>query len=142
MSSPVPRWSAATNVVPYVLLAVLVAFTVVGKRSEGESPLIDLALCALAGAWMLWVHTLHPAWRERESVMAVFFTVLIATMAVLVLRDSWFGFFAPAGYLYAFRVLRWPWQQAGVAAVALVAAAAQAHGLDKTTLLPQTPEQP
>ncbi|GAA2242945.1 sensor histidine kinase [Kitasatospora cystarginea] len=134
MSSPVPRWSAATNVVPYVLLAVLVAFTVVGKRSEGESPLIDLALCALAGAWMLWVHTLHPAWRERESVMAVFFTVLIATMAVLVLRDSWFGFFAPAGYLYAFRVLRWPWQQAGVAAVALVAAAAQAHGLDKTTL--------
>ena len=38
--------------------------------------------------------------------MAVFFTGLIVIMAVLVVRDPWFGFFTPAGYLFAFAVLR------------------------------------
>ncbi|MER6947543.1 sensor histidine kinase [Nonomuraea sp. NPDC000554] len=133
MSSPVPRWSAVVTVGPYALLAILAGVTVVGKLSEGESPLIDLVLCALAAAWMLWVFTLHPAWRERPPVMAVFFTVLIVITAVLVIRNPWFGLFTPAGYVYAFRVLRWPWEVAGVAAVAVVSATAQAYGIDKTT---------
>ncbi|MEU0568982.1 sensor histidine kinase [Nonomuraea sp. NPDC005983] len=133
MSSPVPRWSALVTVGPYALLAILIGVTVASKRSQGESPLIDLALCALAAAWMLWVFTLHPAWRERPPVMAVFFTVLIVIMSVLVIRNPWFGFFTPAGYVYAFRVLRWPWEVAGVAAVALVSGTAQAYGIDKTT---------
>jgi hypothetical protein len=133
MNRLVPRRSVPVTAVPYALLAILVVVTVAGKWSGGRSLLIDLALCALAGAWMLWVFTLHPAWRERVPVMAVFFTVLIVIMAVLVIRDPWFGFFAPAGYIYAFRVLRWPWQPAGVAAVAVVAATAQAYGVQKTT---------
>ncbi|GII56284.1 hypothetical protein Pth03_46730 [Planotetraspora thailandica] len=91
MSSPGPRRFVAVAVVPYVLLAILIVVTVVGKRSAGASLFIDLALCALAAAWMLWVFTLHPAWRERVPVMAVFFTVLIAIMAILVIRDPWFG---------------------------------------------------
>ena len=52
-------------------------------------------------------------------------------MAILVLRDPWFGFFTPAGYFYAFAVLPWPWRLAGVAAVAAVAATAQASGINK-----------
>ncbi|MFC4117962.1 sensor histidine kinase [Nonomuraea zeae] len=134
MSCAGPRWSVPLiTAVPYALLAILAAVTVAVKWSAGRSLLIDLALCALAAAWMLWVFTLHPAWRERAAVMAVFFTVLIVIMAILVVRDPWFGFFAPAGYIYAFRVLRWPWQQAGVAAVAMVAGTAQAYGVDKAT---------
>ncbi|WP_433431523.1 sensor histidine kinase [Nonomuraea sp. CA-141351] len=135
MSSPTPLvkgWPPVIAVVPYALLAVLAAFTVTMK--EGGSLLVDLALCALTAAWMLWLFTLHPAWRERPRVMALFFTVLIVITAVLVVRDSWFGCFTPAAYLYAFKVLRWPWRLAGVAAVAVVAGTAQASGTDMTTL--------
>src|SRR5262249_28095040 len=123
------------TVVPYVLLAILVIFTVLLKRSAGGSLLIDLALSALAAAWVLWMFTLHPAWRVRPRVMAAVFTGVTVIMALLVVRDSWFGFRAPAGYLYAFGVLRWPWRLAGVAAVAVVAGTAQASGVTKTTFL-------
>ena len=79
--------------------------------------------------------TLHPAWRVRPRPMAVFFVVFVVIMAILVLRDPWFGFLTPAGYFYAFAVLRWPWRLAGVAAVAVVAATAQASGINKGTVL-------
>ena len=123
------------TVFPYVLLAVLVAFTAVTKRSAGGSLLIDLALCALLAAWMLWMYTLHPTWRARPPVMALFLAVLIAIMAVLVVRNPWFGFFAPAGYFFAFGLLPWPWRLASVAAVAIVAGTAQTSGVSKTNPL-------
>jgi signal transduction histidine kinase len=145
MSEPMPfsrqrdareqRLLPAITVAPYVLLAILVAFTVIYKRSAGGSLLIDLVLCAAAAAWTLWLFTLHPAWRVRPRVMAVFFTGFIVLMAVLVVRDPWFGFLVPAGYLFAFAVLRWPWQLAGVAAVAVVAGTAQTSSVTKTTAL-------
>jgi signal transduction histidine kinase len=144
MSEPMPlsrldalgqRLLPVTTVVPYVVLAILVAFTVLLKRSAGRSLLIDVGLCALLAAWILWMFTLHPAWRVRPRPMAVFFTGLIVIMAVLVLRDTWFGFLAIPGYVFAFAVLRWPWRLAGVAAVAVLAGTAQAYGVDKTALL-------
>ena len=118
---------------PYVLLAGLVGFTAVMERSAGESLAIDLTLGALAGAWMLWMFTLHPAWHERPPVMGVFLAVLLAIMAVLVVRDPWFGLFMPAGYLYAFRLIPWPWRLAGVTAVAVLAGTAQASPVPKNT---------
>jgi signal transduction histidine kinase len=120
---------------PYILLVVLAAFTVTQKHSHGGSLRIDLGLCALAAVWMLWMFTLHPAWRVRPQVMAVFFTVFVAIMAVLVIRDPWFGFLTPAGYFYAFGVLRWPWRLGGVASVAVVAGTGQAYGVNKDTAL-------
>lgn len=135
MSGGRARWSLAMNVVPYGLLAVLVVVTVIGKWSAGTSLVVDLVLCALIAGWMLWFVTLHPGWHGRTPLMVVFFAGLIAVMAVLVVRDPWFGCFTPAGYIYAFRLLRPPWQQAGVAAVAVVAGTAQAYGVEKDTLL-------
>jgi signal transduction histidine kinase len=120
---------------PYILLGALAAFTVTQKHADGGSLRIDLGLCALALVWMLWMFTLHPAWRVRPRVMAVFFTVFVAIMAILVIRDPWFGFLTPAGYVYAFGLLRWPWRLAGVAAVAVVAGTGQAYGIDKATVL-------
>ena len=114
---------------------MLTVFTVTEKHSDGGSLRIDLGLCALAAVWMLWMFTLHPAWRVRPRVMAVFFTGFVAIMAILVIRDPWFGFLTPAGYFYAFGVLRWPWRLAGVAAVAVVAGTAQAYGINKDTAL-------
>ena len=110
MSSPMPlsrlderhrRLLPLITVGPYVLLGILVLFTVAARYASGPSLLIDLALCGLAAAWMLWMFTLHPAWRVRPRPMAVFFTVLVVIMAALVSRDPWFGFFVPAGYTYA-----------------------------------------
>ncbi|GAA3263336.1 sensor histidine kinase [Nonomuraea helvata] len=133
MSDPAARWPVPVTVGPYALLALLTGVTVAAKRSAGASLLIDLVLCALMAAWMLGVFTLRPAWREREPVMAAFFTVLLLLTAILVIRDPWFGFFTPAAYVFAFRVLRWPWEPIGVGAVAVVAGTAQAYGVDKST---------
>ncbi|HEY8044178.1 MAG TPA: histidine kinase dimerization/phosphoacceptor domain-containing protein, partial [Streptosporangiaceae bacterium] len=127
------RFLPLITVGPYVLLAILVVFMVAARFTSGTSLLIDLALCGLAAAWMLWMFTLHPAWRVRPRPMAVFFTGLVVIMAALVIRDPWFGFFVPAGYTYAFSVLRWPWRLAGVSAVAVVAATAQTGGVHRVT---------
>lgn len=89
-------WPVLVTVVPYVLLGLLVAFTVVVKRDDRPSLLVDLALCALAALWMLVLFTLRPAWRDNTALMLVFFTGLMAIMAVLVVRDPWFGAFTPA----------------------------------------------
>jgi signal transduction histidine kinase len=127
------RRSPVITVVPYVLLAALTLLTVIVKWSAGTSLVVDLVLCGLAGLWMLGVFTVRPAWRDRPPVMVLFFTVLIAIVAVLVFRDPWFGFFTPACYFYAFRLLRWPWLLPGVAVVAAVAGTAQAYNLDRST---------
>ena len=129
------RWPWVVTVGPYVMLACLTAFTVVVKYSAGASLYVDLVLCALLALWTLWLFTLHPGWRDRTIPMTVFFTGVVVLSMVLVLRDPWFGFLAPAGYLYAFRVLPWPWLLLGVTAVAVVAGTAQAAGLETSTPL-------
>ncbi|MBO3752385.1 sensor histidine kinase [Streptosporangiaceae bacterium NEAU-GS5] len=118
---------------PYALLAALAVVTVAMKGPRDPSLAADLALCALAAAWMLVMFTARPDRRHRPRVMTVFVAGLVVIMAVLVIRDPWFGVFTPAAYVYAFRLLAWPVEMAGVAAVALVSGTAQAYGVDKTT---------
>ncbi|HWO62801.1 MAG TPA: sensor histidine kinase [Umezawaea sp.] len=132
MNAPGTRWSAVMTVGPQVLLAALAGFLV---AVEGAAAVVDLVLCGFAAVWVLGVFTLRPAWRERAPVMAVFVAVLVLLTAVLVVRTPWFGFFTPALYVYAFRLLRWPWQPVGVGAVAVVAGTAQAYDVDKTTVV-------
>jgi signal transduction histidine kinase len=122
-------WPVRLTVAPYVLLAVLAAVTVPIKRSEHESMLVDLALCAVAAVWILGMFTLRPGWRERAVPMGIFVAGLVLIMAVLVVRDPWFGFLTPAGYFYSFVLLPWPSRLAGVAAVSVVSGTAQAHDL-------------
>src|SRR5689334_21903018 len=95
-------WPVRLTVVPYVLLAVLTAVTVLIRQSDARPFGADLALCAAIGAWMLFGFTLRPAWRERPGAMGVFLAGFVVLMGWLVLRDPWFGFFTPAGYFYAF----------------------------------------
>lgn len=123
MTPPAVRWPVPLTVAPYVLLVLLAAATVAIERA---SSLTDLILCALLTAWMPGLRRIPPA---------VFVTVLITLTAVLVIRAPWFGFFTPIGYVCAFRLLHWPWQPLGVAAVAWVAGTAQAYGVDKTTTI-------
>ncbi|QWF79482.1 sensor histidine kinase [Amycolatopsis sp. CA-230715] len=129
------RRRPVVTVGPYLLLAVLTAVTAVVKHAETTSLLVDLALCALAAVWMLVMFTARPSWRDEPRLMALFLAGLVAIMAVLVVRDPWFGCFAPAAYVYAFRLLPWPWLLPGVAAVAVVAGTAQASSVDMSTFL-------
>jgi signal transduction histidine kinase len=91
----------------------------------------NLVLCLAAAAWSLMA--LSPGLRRRAPVMAIFVAGVIAISFALVIRDPWFGFYAYAGYSYSIVLLPWPWQLAGVAATAVVAATSQTAGLDRAT---------
>ncbi|WP_235854652.1 sensor histidine kinase [Nonomuraea aridisoli] len=141
MSGQTPwRWIRAqvrrpvvlVTVVPYTLLAALVVLMLIVQPVD-ESMVVDLGLCGLAAAWMLFMFTLRPAWWERPRIMGVFFVGLVVINAVLVARNPAFGLFTPAPYIYAFTILPWPWRLPGVAVVAVVAGSAQASDVTKTT---------
>jgi signal transduction histidine kinase len=121
----------ALAILPYVMLVVSVIATGFIEHSSGRSLLIDVALSALAAVWMLWLFTLHPAWRERPRVMAVFFIVLLVIAAVLVIRAPWYGFFAYTLYFFAFWLPAGKWRLVAVLSVAWVAATSQDGGLPK-----------
>lgn len=133
-TSPQPPF-LLVNVVPYALLALLVAILLVVEDWAGGSLLVDLSLCALAAAWMLGMFTLRPGWWGRPRTMGVFVAGLLVITAVLVIRHPLFGLFTPAAYIYSFTVLRWPWRLLGVAATAVLAGTAQASNIPKTDAL-------
>jgi signal transduction histidine kinase len=79
--------------------------------------------------------TLRPAWRIRTRPMAIFIAGFVLLLAVLVVRDPWFGFLTPAGYFYTFVLLPWPAELIGIGAVAVIAGWAQSYDLPKTDAL-------
>ena len=79
--------------------------------------LIDLGLAAVTAAWTLWFYTLHPAWRERRALVSLFLAGLIALMAVMVLRDPYFGIFTWTGYLYVYLLPLGRWRLLAAAQV-------------------------
>ncbi len=141
MSSPMARsrpgpleqlWSPATTALPYVTLAFCIALMPVTQDSSRRTQVVVYALAALAAAWTLWMFTLHPGWRDRPRVMAVFVTVLIVIGALLVITDTDFGIFTFTIFFFVFR-LPWPWRQLGAAAVGILGGTSQAYGVNKTT---------
>ena len=147
MSSPMPRsgpgsldapdiplsWhSPAAAVLPYAMLAFSNLLAVALERSHPQALIADLILSALAAAWILWMYTLHPAWRERQRLMAVLVTVLIVIGTLLVLSDTLYGLWTFTIYFFAVR-LRWPWPLVAGAAVAVLAGTSQAYGVNKDT---------
>ena len=78
--------------------------------------------------------TLHPAWRYRPRVMALFITVLILIGALLVLDNTIFGIFTFTIFFYVITFLVWPWRLLGAAGVGLLAATSQAYGVNKHTV--------
>ncbi|WP_410598872.1 sensor histidine kinase [Amycolatopsis sp. lyj-90] len=125
-----PEASPVVTVLSFVLLAILIAFTFVA-----DGPLVkELVLCGVAAGWMLGMLVAPRSWRSSLPVTAVFLGVLTAITLILVVEAPWFGCFTPVLYVYAFRLLPWPWLVPGVAAAAVVAGTAQAYGVDKTTV--------
>jgi signal transduction histidine kinase len=129
------RFRPMVTVVPYLLLAAMAGVTVAFRHGQPGALAVDLALCAVAALWSLALFTLRPAWRDRAGVMSVFLAGLLLFALVMVLRDPWFGFYTPALYFYAFRIIGWPRELYFIAGVAVVAGTAQAAGLDTGTWL-------
>ncbi len=77
------RWPFVLTTLPYLLLGFCTGLTVLIKGPGSGSLRIDLALSGLAAAWMLFMFTLHPPWRDRQAAMMVFLAGLIVIIAVL-----------------------------------------------------------
>jgi len=122
----------AIAALPYAMLAISVILTLLFRQVRPVALLPILGLTALAAALMLWVYTLHPAWRQRPAVMLAFFAALMVITATLVIRDPWFGFFSFTGYFFA-ASLPGRWRIPGVVSVAVITATSQAGGLPKLT---------
>jgi signal transduction histidine kinase len=115
------RTRPLVTVVPSLLLAFLAAVTVVLKRDEA---LVDLVLCAVVALWTVAFFPRRPA---------ILLTGLILLGLVLASRDPWWGFWTPALYFYAFRIVGWPRELYFITGVAVVAGTAQATGVDYGT---------
>jgi signal transduction histidine kinase len=118
---------------PYFALALSVIVVIAVGTGSAAALLADLALAAAAAAWMVFLYTLHPAWRERRKLVSLFLVGLIVLMAVMVLRDPYFGIFTWTGYLYVYLLPLGRWRLLAAAAVAVIAATSQNGGLPEHT---------
>ena len=138
MTSPMPPQQRdhhpVLDVLPYGMLVFCVLLSLSIDEPGPDARIAGLILSALSAAWMLGVYTLHPAWRRRPRVMAVFVTVLIVLGALLVLDNTLFGIYTFTIYFFVIRYVVWPWRLLAAAAVGLLAATSQAYGVNKHTL--------
>jgi signal transduction histidine kinase len=127
------REQPVISALPFVMLTVSTLATVIIEFSSGLVAMLpDLGLSVATAAWLAWFFPLHPGWRDRPKVMAVFFPVLVALMAALVIRDPWFGFFTFTGYFFVFYLPERRWRILGVVAVAAITGTSQNGGLPWT----------
>src|SRR5580692_3885707 len=144
MTSPMPpqpgpptldeRDHRVLDVLPYGALVFCLLLSLSVNELVRNAQLVALILSALSAAWILWMYTLHPAWRHRPRVMAVFITILLVLGALLILDNTIFGVYTFTIYFFVLRYLVWPWRLLGAAAVGLLAATSQAYGVNKDTL--------
>ena len=95
---------------------------------------VTAGLAVAAGAWIIWLVTLHPGWTSRRWLMRVYIIGLVAFNAALTIRSPWFAFFTWLGFLHAFRFLSGAWRWIACAAVAVFFAMAQAGDLHWPTV--------
>lgn len=104
----------ATAVAPYALLALSTVLALLTGEHGVQDALIIVGLAVLAAAWIALVG-------GRPALGPVYVAGLIALIAVLCSRDTWFAsFFAFVGYVHSWQRLRRGWRLIGIAAVAAV----------------------
>jgi len=103
------RLAAVAHVLPYFVLTVTtVMYTIFTAHSAGER-WFTYGVVAFGFGWMAWWFTLHPAWRGRMELMAVFVGGMVVFYGVLGLREHWFGAVSYAVYIHAIGLLRGRW---------------------------------
>src|SRR5271155_5162884 len=85
-------WVLALGGLTYTLLVVLAGLTLPWRTASATSLAIDISLCAAYALWVLFMYSLHPAWRRSMPQVGIFVAGLLALTFALVIRDSWFGF--------------------------------------------------
>src|ERR1700733_8370211 len=144
MTSPMPpaagpaaldeRDHPVLDVLPYGALVFCILMSFSFDEPGPHARIAGLILSALSAAWILWMYTLHPAWRRRPRVMAVFIVVLLMFGALMIVENTLFGIYTFTIYFFVLRYLVWPWRLLGAAAVGLLAATSQAYGVNKDAL--------
>jgi signal transduction histidine kinase len=115
------RLALVAHVIPYfVLTATTVMYSIFTEQSA-QDRWITYGVVAFGYAWMAWWFTLHPAWRDRARLMAVFIGGMVVFYAVLGMREHWFGAVSYAVYIYASELLRGRWMFFVVALTAVLA---------------------
>jgi signal transduction histidine kinase len=130
------RLNVAGHAIPYFVLVLTTTMYLVVGTDTGPTTAVNLGIAGATGLWMLWWYTLHPGWRSRIGLMALFFIGVLVSYALLGLRDPMFGFFSFAGYIYAIDVLPGRWKLVGVSATGILAATSLYGGLPPPELGP------
>jgi signal transduction histidine kinase len=128
------RYEKIDRFMPFLLLAVPLIPYVLSQSPSAGAAGITAGLAVAAGAWIMWMIHLHPGWRERRWLMAVYFTGLVVFIALLTIRSPWFAFFSWFGFLHAFRFLAGAWRWAGCVVVAIFFGMAQSGGFHRPTV--------
>ncbi|MET8762538.1 sensor histidine kinase [Lentzea sp. NPDC004782] len=103
------RLAFVANVIPYFVLTVTTVLYSIFTEQSAQDRWITYGVVAFGYGWMAWWFTLHPAWRDRAGLMAVFIGGMLAFYAVLAMREHWFGAVSYAVYIYASELLRGRW---------------------------------
>ncbi|AYG02744.1 sensor histidine kinase [Gryllotalpicola protaetiae] len=125
MPVPHPRWRVVLTATPYVVLGVLVIFSLAVQWGQWAHLGPSLVLCGAAALWVLALRDLPLPWRGNRVTVAVLVGGMIVLNLLLVLRDGWFGFLTVATFSFAYSMIAWPWELLPVAATAVVAGWAQ-----------------
>ena len=128
------RYERLERFLPLLLLAVPLVPYVLSQSPNAGAFGITAGVAVAAGAWITWMIHLHPRWTEHRWLMRVYFTGLLAFIAVLTIRSPWFAFFTWLGFLHAFRFLTGAWRWVGCAAVAIFFGMAQSGGFHRPTV--------
>ena len=128
------RYERLERFLPFLLLAVPLVPYVLSQSPTAGAFGITAGVAVAAGAWITWMINLHPRWTERRWLMRVYFTGLLAFIAVLTIRSPWFAFFTWLGFLHAFRFLTGAWRWVGCAAWRIFFGMAQSGGFHRPTV--------
>jgi signal transduction histidine kinase len=123
----------ALRVLPYLALALALAFYALSERPSAAEFEITVGIAGLAAAWTTWLVVQQPD-RERQPWLArICVFGMIVFGAALSVRSPWFGLYSYLAFPYAARYLAGAWRWAGFAAAAVVLSIAQIGGLHPFT---------
>ncbi|MEU7477729.1 sensor histidine kinase [Lentzea sp. NPDC042327] len=115
------RLASVAHVIPYFVLTVTTALYAIFTEQPVAERWFTYGVVAFGYAWMLWWFTLHPQWRGRTELMAVFVAGMVVFYAVLGMREHWFGAVSYAVYVFASELLRPRWMFLATAGTAVLA---------------------
>ncbi|HIW99789.1 MAG TPA: hypothetical protein H9871_06565, partial [Candidatus Nesterenkonia stercoripullorum] len=123
--------SVLARVLPYLLLAVSTAITVM-QAMWGVPVDLPLAL-GLTGAAALWLilFIVTSSHRWNPMLVAVYYAGFAVLSAALVIVAPWYGIFAFVGYLHAFECLRGRWRYLGVVSTSMTMSVTYMGGIDR-----------